>query len=110
MAHITVTVNGRSYPVTCKAGQEQRIAQLARYVDSKVRGFAKELGPIGEARLLMLAALVIADELAEAHEGSGPALAGAPGGASEEGALAAEVDNLAQRIEAIAARLETSHI
>lgn len=109
MAHITVTVNGRSYPVTCNAGQEQRIAQLARYVDSKVRGFAKELGPIGEARLLMLAALVIADELAEAHESSGPALAAA-GGASEESALAAEVDNLAQRIETIAARLETGHI
>lgn len=109
MPHINVTVNGRSYPVTCNAGQEHRIAQLARYVDSKVRGFAKELGPIGEARLLLLAALVIADELAEAHEG-GSASAGGNGTASEEGALAAGVDNLAQRIEAIAAKLETGHI
>jgi cell division protein ZapA len=109
MPHINVTVNGRSYPVTCNAGQEHRIAQLARYVDSKVRGFAKELGPIGEARLLLLAALVIADELAEAHEG-GSAPANGNGSVSEEGAFAAEVDNLAQRIEAIAARLETGHI
>jgi cell division protein ZapA len=111
MAQISVSINGRSYPVTCNAGEEDRISQLARYVDDKVRGFARDLGQIGDARLLLLAALVLADELAEAHDGGGaPPRAGSNGTVKDEEALAAGVDNLARRIEAIAARLETAHI
>lgn len=109
MAQVTVTINGRTYPVTCNEGEEQRIAELARYIDGKVKSFARDLGQIGEARLLVLAALVIADELADAHAASGRARP-ANGAAAEDGKLAAGVENLAQRIEAIAARLETVHI
>src|SRR6185437_4964411 len=58
MAQVTVTINGRGYPVACDEGEQARITELARYVDAKVRGFARELGQIGEARLLVLAALV----------------------------------------------------
>ncbi len=71
MAQITVSINGRGYPVACNDGEEQRITELARYIDAKVKGFAQELGQIGEARLLVLTALVLADELAEAQEGAG---------------------------------------
>ena len=106
MAQITVTINGRGYPVACNDGEEQRIGELARYVDSKVKVFARDLGQIGEARLLLLAALVLADELADAQAETGGAAA-ANGGA---GKLAEEVETLTQRIEAIASRLETPHI
>lgn len=107
MAQITVTINGRGYPVACNDGEEERIGELARYVDDKVKGFAREFGPVGEARLLVLAALVLADELAEAIEAGKPH---AGNGAAEEGKLTTGIENLASRIEAIAARLETAHI
>jgi cell division protein ZapA len=107
MAQVTVTINGRGYPVACNEGEEERIGELARYVDDKVKAFAREFGPVGEARLLVLAALVLADELAEAIE-AGKSHAG--NGAAEDGKLAAGIENLATRLEAIAARLETAHI
>jgi cell division protein ZapA len=109
MAQVVATINGRSYPIACNEGEEQRIAELARYVDAKVKTFARELGQIGEARLLVLAALVLADELADAQSGKGDATL-ANGDAAEHGKLAAGVEDLAERIEAIAARLEASHV
>jgi cell division protein ZapA len=109
MAQITVTINGRSYPVACNEGEEQRIGELGRYIDGKVKGFARDLGQIGEARLLVLAALVLADELADAQAAPGRGKPG-NGAALDDGKLAAGVENLAQRIEAIAARLEAAHI
>ena len=109
MAQISVTINGRSYPVACNEGEERRIDELARYVDGKVKGFVRGLGQIGEARLLVLAALVLADELADAQ--SAPGLEKPRSGlAGEDERVAAGVENLAQRIEAIAARLEAAHI
>ncbi len=109
MAQIAVTINGRSYPVACNEGEEQRIGELARYVDDKVKGFARELGQIGEARLLVLAALVLADELADAQADQASPRAG-NGVAADHGKFASGVENLARRIEAIAAKLEGAHI
>ena len=68
MARVSLTVNGRPFTVTCDDGQEARIRRLGQYVDAKVGEFVKSIGQVGEARLLLLAALVIADELAEANE------------------------------------------
>jgi cell division protein ZapA len=109
MAQITVTINGRGYPVACSDGEEQRITELARYIDAKVKGFAQELGQIGEARLLVLTALVLADELAEAQEeASGPHRGN--GAAREDTKVLSGIENLAMRLEAVAARLEADHI
>ena len=110
MAQVTVTINGRSYPVACDAGEEERITELARYIDAKVKGFAQDVGQIGEARLLVMAALLLADELAEAHEAKGTSISAVNGAAREDAKLAAGIDSLAQRIEVIAAKLETTHI
>jgi cell division protein ZapA len=109
MPEIHLTVNGRSYPVSCKEGEESRIKELAQYVDRKTQEFVAKLGQIGEARLLMLAALVLADELADAHV----ALrrhAAADGNGLDTDALAQGLDELAKRLETIAVRLETAHI
>jgi cell division protein ZapA len=111
MAQVTVTINGRNYPIACNAGEEGRIGELARYVDGKVKGFAKEFGAVGEARLLLLTALILADELAEAREAQNGHAAGDGNGAIAAGeSLAGGIDHLARRIEAIATRLETAHI
>jgi cell division protein ZapA len=109
MAQVTITINGRNYPVACSEGEEQRTEELGRYVDAKVRTFVRELGQIGETRLMVLASLVLADELADALAGAGqPMQISGPG--PDEARAAAGIDTLAQRIEAIAAQLETAHI
>ena len=110
MAQVTITINGRNYPIACNAGEEGRIGALARYVDGKVKGFAREFGAVGEARLLLLTALILADELAEARETQNGHAAAGNGAAAIGDSLAGGIDHLAQRIEAIATRLETSHI
>ncbi len=68
MGQVSVPVNGRSYAITCDDGQETRIRRLAQYVDAKVAEFVGSVGQAGEARLLLLAALVIADELSDAND------------------------------------------
>ena len=108
MPQISITINGRTYPVACNEGEEQRIRDLARTIDSKVASFARSVGQAGEARLLVLAALVLADELAEANETLRGLRAQPP--AADGAAVAAGVDRLAARVEAVATRLETSHM
>lgn len=115
MPIVNVTVNGRPYPVACDDGQENRIKQLAQYLDGKVADFARSFGQVGEARLLLLAALVIADELAETSEALRQhkvrdVSADTGESAAVQGVVANGIENLAARIEAIAERLETSHI
>jgi cell division protein ZapA len=68
MGQVSVPVNGRSYAFTCEDGQETRIRRLAQYVDAKVAEFVGSVGQAGESRLLLLAALVIADELSDAND------------------------------------------
>ena len=110
MGQVVVKVNGRDFALSCTDGQEPRIRRLAQYVDAKIGEFAKNLGQIGEARLILLAALVIADELSDAIEivqqERSRSRAGSPGEAT--GAAAAGIRDIAERIESIAARIETA--
>lgn len=104
MGQVNLTINGRPFAVTCDDGQEGRIRRLGQYVDAKVAEFVGSIGHVGEARLLLLAALVIADELAEANEAFRLERSGA--GTAET--AASGISGIAKRVEAIAARLETS--
>lgn len=112
MGQIVVTVNGRAFPLTCADGEEQRIRRLAQYVDGKIGDFVKLHGQIGEARLLLLAALLIADELSDANdlvqtERSRRRAAPDAANAVSDAAAVASILGIARRIESIAARLET---
>lgn len=111
MGEIVVTVNGRAFPLNCADGEESRIRRLAQYVDNKISDFVRTHGQVGEARLILLAALVIADELSDTsdlvqQERRRSTRAVEPADDSEE--MAAGIRSIAQRIESIAARLETS--
>ena len=108
MGQVVVKVNGRDFQLTCADGQEARIRRLAQYVDAKVGEFTKTVGQVGEARLILLAALVIADELSDANEAlrqernrQGPAGGGDPPGA------ASGIRSMAERIESVAERIES---
>ncbi|HVH74150.1 MAG TPA: cell division protein ZapA [Stellaceae bacterium] len=111
MATIAVTINGRPFSLACDDGEEARIRRLAQYVERKVAAFVERVGQIGEARLILLAALVIADELAEANARLEAAAAGtAPPGdnGAAAGRAAESLVGLAQRLEAIAARFDSA--
>ena len=113
MPQVTVAINGRSYVIACEPGEEDRVRQLGRSIDAKVVGFAKDAPQAGEARLLVMAALLLADELSEAREtlrrartsSNGPAAS-----AADEEALADGIERLALRIETVAARLEATQL
>jgi cell division protein ZapA len=109
MPQVTVTINGHPHAVQCDPGEEHRIRELARMVETKVAGFAEQSARVGEARLLVLAALVLADELAEATD-TLRRLSARAGASADDPALADGIDRLARRIEAVASRLETPHI
>ena len=68
MPQVTIAVNNRLYQVGCEAGQEQHITRLAAYIDAKVKDLAGQSGQVGDARLLLMASLLIADELADAYD------------------------------------------
>lgn len=66
MAQITVEVNGRPYAVGCEDGQEQHLQELARMFDQQVRHVSQDMGQLGDTRLFLMGALLLADELADA--------------------------------------------
>lgn len=110
MPEVHLTINGRSYPVSCEEGQQARLKELAQYLDRKTAEFAGKLGQIGEARLIVLAALVITDELADAQAQLRRHAAGGTGNGVDTDALSNGLEELAERIEAIAERLESHHV
>ncbi len=65
MAQVQVVINGRTYQIACDDGQETHVARLGRYLDQKVTGIVKSVGQVGDQRLLVMAALMIADDLVE---------------------------------------------
>jgi cell division protein ZapA len=68
MAQVTVLVNGRNYTLACEDGEEEHLSELAGFIDNRVAELGRSVGQVGDARLLLMASLVVADELGVAHE------------------------------------------
>ncbi|MEO1101244.1 MAG: cell division protein ZapA [Pseudomonadota bacterium] len=100
MAKADITIQGRAYSVACAPGQEARLGVLAVDLDRRISGIASAVGDIGEARLLLVAALALLDEL-EAAKRAGPATPDIEVKAVEA------ITNAATRIAALADRVET---
>ncbi|MDB5417545.1 MAG: hypothetical protein JWP50_964 [Phenylobacterium sp.] len=66
MAQVTVEVNGRPYAVGCEDGQEHHLVELAKMFDKQVRHVSEDMGQLGDTRLFLMGALLLADELADA--------------------------------------------
>lgn len=93
MSNVTLTIGGRNYTVACASGEEAHVASLGQIIDDKIQS----MGAAGtnETRQLLFAALLLADEVHEAKTASRMP-ASAP----------AFDDSQAERLEAIAAKLE----
>lgn len=63
MAQLTIRINGYAYTVGCDDGQEQHLLKMAASVEARINSIKALGGQSGEARLLVLAALLMADEL-----------------------------------------------
>lgn len=68
MSHINVTINGRQYRMACEEGQEVRLLKLAESLESQVEELRGKFGEIGDARLTVMAALTVCDELLDANQ------------------------------------------
>ena len=114
MPLVNVMVNGRAYTIACDDGEEDHLRGLAATVDAKAREVLGSVGQVGDTRLLLMAALLIADEhhalnakLAESGDGT---LRKEQSEISEKAekaeALAADaLEAAARRVEDIAVRL-----
>jgi cell division protein ZapA len=67
MSHVNVTINGRQYRMACEEGQEARLLKLAESMESRVESLRGKFGEIGDARLTVMAALTMCDELLDAQ-------------------------------------------
>lgn len=65
MGQIAITLNGRAYRLECDNGEEERLYGLAGELDQHVERLKQQFGQVGDDRLLVMAALMIGDELAE---------------------------------------------
>ncbi|GAB4571020.1 MAG: cell division protein ZapA [Rhodothalassiaceae bacterium] len=100
MGQITVSVNGQTYSLACRDGDEQRLVDLCGRVDELARDLARRLGTVGEARLLLMVALLLADEVRDLKE-QGP-------GTAIEAEAAATLARLRERVEGLAEQLAAS--
>ncbi|HEY3947546.1 cell division protein ZapA [Phenylobacterium sp.] len=67
MAQISIEVNGRPYAVGCEDGQEAHLMELAKMFDHQVRQVGQDMGQLGDTRLFLMGALLLADELSDAR-------------------------------------------
>jgi cell division protein ZapA len=112
LAQVTVKINGYAYTVGCEDGQEQHLLAMADQVERRIESIKGVAGSSGEARLLVLAALLMADELhdlrIELEQRAGARGARREGKEGAEPQLGRKLGRLAVRAEQIAADMERS--
>ncbi|HEV3374033.1 MAG TPA: cell division protein ZapA [Xanthobacteraceae bacterium] len=67
MSQVTVTINGRQFRMACEDGQESHLLRLAQDLDQRIERLRANFGEIGDTRLTVMAALTVADELADTN-------------------------------------------
>ena len=116
MSQVNVTINGRQFRMACEDGQEDHLRGLAKDLDDRIGALRAQFGEIGDARLTVMAALMVADELSETlkrvrrlqddlaglQESRGLANKNAQ---AAQAALVAAFTTAAERIEGVARRL-----
>ncbi len=96
MAQVTLRINGYAYVLGCADGEEAHLLAMAAEVDQRIATIKMQAGQSGEARMLVMAALTLADDLYETKRGG-----------KADPKLGRRLGRLAKRAEDIAADLET---
>jgi cell division protein ZapA len=97
MSNVTISIAGRRYTIACASGEEAHISTLGASIDAKLAELPNLNGQ-SEARLLLYAALLLADE---AHEAANPV-------ARIEAEVADTLERVAIRLETVAQQLESA--
>jgi len=116
MAQVTVSIGGRTFRLACNEGEEEHLQALALQVDAKFTAMHNSFGEIGDQRLMVMTALTLADENAEARQKIATLEAEVERNAERERAARHEVEiqsvaavqafgELSQRIEKLVAGL-----
>jgi cell division protein ZapA len=105
MAQVSVTIDGRKYRLACNEGEEARLESLAGMIDDKIGEMRAAFGEIGDQRLVIMAALTIADNLTEARDEAAAQRSRSEAAEQRVQTLASSLDELGSRLEALAARL-----
>jgi cell division protein ZapA len=108
MAQVTLRINGYAYTLGCKDGEEKHLEAMGAEVSSRVDGVRAAAGPSGESRMLVMAALLMADEIFDLRSRlraaeTTPTAVGTP---QSDPKLGRKLARMAQRAEEIAAGLE----
>jgi cell division protein ZapA len=107
MAQVTVRINGYAYTVGCQDGEEEHLQAMADEVERRIDSIKVAAGPSGEARMLVMASLLMADDLFEMGNSLRAAQAGLPlAAAPVDPKLGRRLGKLARRAEEIALDLE----
>lgn len=109
MSNVNLPIGGRNFAVSCAEGEEAHIEMLGRMVEERTR---KMSGAQSETRMLLFAALMLADELHDAHRQAPvpaspvePITQPTPAPAFDDATIA-RVNALAERLEKLGAALE----
>jgi cell division protein ZapA len=100
-----VTIDGHKYRLACNEGEEARLESLAGMIDEKIGEMRAAFGEIGDQRLVIMAALTIADNLGEARDQAAAERRRSEEAEERAQAIASSLDELGSRLEALAARL-----
>lgn len=109
MAQVNVAIHGKVYGIACDDGQERRVQELAGYVDMRLREIAGAGAATNESHLLVLTALVLADEIfdTKANMAAAPAYAEDDRlSEDDERVIVDAINHLAARIDSVAERLQ----
>jgi cell division protein ZapA len=105
MAQVSVTIDGRKYRLACNEGEEARLESLAGMIDEKIGEMRVAFGEIGDQRLVIMAALTIADNLGEARDQAAAERKRSAEAEERAQAIASSLEALGSRLEALATRL-----
>jgi len=109
MAQVDISINGKSYRMACDDGEQDRIRALAGMVDAHVKDLVGQVGQIGDNRLLVMASLLVADELLDLQDAAHDVDEGDEEFSPNElEDMALAMEGLADRIETIADQLQAS--
>lgn len=109
MVQVSVTINARKYQIACDDGQEAHLTRLGAYVDKRISELVAAVGQVGDARLLVMVSLLVADELSDAYAELDAVKA--TGGSAAvrlraDESMSSRIESLARKIDDIAQTLE----